>query len=404
MTERATSYRELLRVPDLPPLLVAAALSRLANSMFSLTAILYALERFHSPVLAGWLGFAIIGPGLLVSPLAGALLDRIGPAFALAVDMAASSALIVLLIAADRLGWATPSVVLSLVALISLTSPLGRAGIRTLLPRLVPQWALDRANALDTAIYAATDVSGPGLTGLLVGFVGPSSAFAVIALLFATGAIFTSQIHRGTNPGPADTHLLRQALEGIRLVAQQPTLRGLAISYSLYQVTWGVLVVAVPFLAVRNFHPGVGSSVAGFMWAAPALAGGVGALVAGHMRTAGRERAVMAAGMLIVAIAMFPIAAEFGFAGLVVALLIAGAASGPIDVGLLTLRQRRTDPDKLGRVLSVSMSLNVVGFPIGSALAGALITRSLVATFLVAGIASVLGTIFVLAIPSDEQS
>jgi hypothetical protein len=49
-----------------------------------------------------------------------------------------------------------------------------------------------------------------------------------------------------------------------------------------------------------------------------------------------------------------------------------GQLAGPIDVGLLTLRQRRTDPAELGRVLSVSMSLNFAGFPIGTALAGAM--------------------------------
>jgi predicted MFS family arabinose efflux permease len=75
-------------------------------------------------------------------------------------------------------------------------------------------------------------------------------------------------------------------------------------------------------------------------------------------------------------------------------------------VGLLSLRQRRTDPSQFGRVLSVSMSLNVVGFPLGSALAGVLMTRSLSATFLLAGLASALGAAAAMAIPqhADHQS
>jgi hypothetical protein len=98
------------------------------------------------------------------------LLDRIGPAIAITMDMAASMALIGLLLVADRLGWAHPALILALVATYSLTNPLSRAGVRTLLPRLVPPQALDRVNALDTAIYAATDVLGPGAAGLLAGF------------------------------------------------------------------------------------------------------------------------------------------------------------------------------------------------------------------------------------------
>jgi MFS family permease len=402
MAEPPISYRALLRIADLPALLAATTLSRLASRMLSLTIVLYALERFASPALAGWLSFALVVPGLVVSPLAGALLDRIGPAAAVTADMVVSALLIVALIAVDRLGWASPAVLLLLVALVSLTSPLSRAGVRTLLPRLVPSDALDRANALDTAIYAATDVLGPSLAGVLVGFSGSFAALIAIALLYGGAALSIARVRHVPGLGAADRSLLAQTLEGIRVVVRQPTLRGLAVSYSLYQVTWGVLVIVVPVFAARHFAIGTGSSVAGFMWAAAGLAGGAGALVAGHLRTAGRERGVMAIGMLLTALAAWPIAAEFGFGGLILGLAIAGAVGGPVDVGLLTLRQRRTDPSQLGRVLSVSMSLNVAGFPLGSALAGILIAQSLPLTFLLAGLASALGAVAVLAIPRDE--
>ena len=109
----------------------------------------------------------------------------------------------------------------------------------------------------------------------------------------------------------------------------------------------------------------------------------------------------MAAGMMLTALAAWPIAAEFGFGGLAVGLMLAGVVSGPIDVALLTLRQRRTDPRQLGRVLSISMSLNLAGFPLGAAAAGMLITTSLSATFVLAGLASCVAAAAAAAIPSD---
>jgi MFS family permease len=113
----------------------------------------------------------------------------------------------------------------------------------------------------------------------------------------------------------------------------------------------------------------------------------------------------MALGMLATAIASWPIAAEFGLIGLVLGMMLVGAAAGPIDVGALTLRQRRTDPGELGRVLSVSMSLNMSGGPLGSAIAGALVTWSLPATFAVAALASVLAAAAAVAlIPGGEQA
>jgi predicted MFS family arabinose efflux permease len=81
--------------------------------------------------------------------------------------------------------------------------------------------------------------------------------------------------------------------------------------------------------------------------------------------------------------------------------VILGALAGPIDVALLTLRQRRTDPRQFGRVLSISMSLNVAGYPIGSALAGMVISGSLSAAFILAGAASLLAALAAALIPRD---
>src|SRR3990170_3531831 len=68
-------------------LVLAACLSRLASRMFALVIVLYVLQRFDSPVLAGWVVFASMAPGLVISPLAGALLDRMGAAKAIVIDM-----------------------------------------------------------------------------------------------------------------------------------------------------------------------------------------------------------------------------------------------------------------------------------------------------------------------------
>ena len=406
MTGHPVSYRRLLDVADLPALLMATCLSRLAGRMFTLAIVLYALARFGSPVLAGWLSFAAVAPALAVSPLAGALLDRVGAARAIAMDTAASATCLVALVAADRLGVATAPVLLVLVTLFSLSSPLREAGIRTLLPRLVPTDALDRVNALDTASYAVVDVLGPALAGALMGLVGPEPTMGAIALAYAAAAACLIGIRRTRHaPEAAGASLLFQALEGVLSVIRQPTLRGLAASYSLYQVTWGALVVVVPVFAARTFAAGEGALSAGLLWAVAGIAGALGALLAGQLSVSGRERRAMALGMLATGFAAWPIAAGFGVGGLVVGLVIVGAMSGPIDVAVLTLRQRRTDPARLGRVISVSIALNIAGFPIGSALAGVLVTWSLPGTCAVAAVTSmVAATAAVGLIPAGDQN
>ena len=394
-TKRA-SYHELIRRPDVSRLLLAAALARLAERMLTLVLVLYALDRFHSAPLAGWVGFAAMAPGLLVSPLAGALLDRLGSAPAIAVDMACSAGCVLLLSLLAVADADSASSLVILVAVYSLTSPLSSAGVRALLPTLVPPAAFDRANALDTSIHAVIEVVGPALAGALFGLAGAAITLLLIAGLY--GAACVSLLRAPLNPPGAPRirggGLLTDAAAGVMYVLRHRSLRALAVAYATYQVSWGILLVAAPVFVVHVMGGGTNSGlIVGALWAVSGIAGGVGALVAGHLGALGRERGVIALGIMATALAIYPVSASLGLFGLGVGLALVGFLAGPIDVGVLTLRQRRTDPAWLGRVMAVSMSLNLSGLPIGSALGGVLSDCSLSWTFGAAAFACVLAAV-----------
>ncbi|HEY1934155.1 MAG TPA: MFS transporter [Acetobacteraceae bacterium] len=369
------SYRALLRQRDVGRLLLAASFARLAERMLMLVLVLYALARFHSPVLAGWVGFAAMAPGLLVSPLAGALLDRFGSAAAIAIDMACSAGVVAGLAFLALRHADSAAVLLVLVSLWSLSSPLSSAGVRALLPTLVDRAALDRVNALDTGIHAIVEVVGPALGGAVFGLAGAGVALLVIAALYAAGCIgLLDAARRSAGRVPRSARgLLRDAAAGVAHVLRHDALRALALVYAMYQVSWGILLVAVPVFVTRALGGGAHvAGVVGAVWAISGVAGGLGALAAGHLGALGRERGVIACGILATAAAIFPLGAGVGLVGMGGGLALVGFLAGPVDVGVLTLRQRRTDPAWLGRVMAVSMSLNLSGLPIGSALGGAL--------------------------------
>jgi len=396
MTDASRSYWQVLRLPDVPNLLLSAGLSRLAGRMFSLAIVLYTLNVFQSPVLAGWVSFASMVPGMLVSPLAGALLDRLGVAKAIVIDMVVGTLLLASLVVLHVTGAMGPTLLLLLVALYSLTSPLTFAGIRTLIPRLVPEPARDRANALDTSSYALVDVLGPVLAGLLFGVAGASITLMVIAASYLAAAVSLMPLMRrepGRPAGRAAT-LMGEAMAGLTYVLRHRVLRGLAISYALFMASFGILLIAVPVFVLQEMGDhGAADSMVGALWALSGLAGSVGALCIGAARVAGREKVLMMMGILATAVAIYPLSAHFGLWGLAAGMVIVGALTGPVDVGLLTLRQRRTDPAWLGRALAVSISLNMGGLPLGAALGGLLVTHSLVLAFAVAAAASLLAAV-----------
>jgi hypothetical protein len=75
-------------------------------------------------------------------------------------------------------------------------------------------------------------------------------------------------------------------------------------------------------------------------------------------------------------------------------MLIFGLMNGPLDIGLFTIRQRRTDTAMMGRAFAISMALNFSGFPVGAVLAGLLAERSLDLAIVAAVIASAIGLLF----------
>ena len=390
MAEVPLSYRQVLRLQAVAALLLTTTLSRLGERMYMLVIVLFALDQYHSAALAGWVSFAAITPGLVASPVAGAILDRMGAARGIVFDLSVAS---VLMAAIAWFGNAGPAPLLALVASCSLTSPLSFAGIRSLIPRLVPISGLGRANAMDSGTYALTDVIGAGLGGTLYGLTGGRTTLLAIAgLLLGAALLLTPIAWRAREAArPHRTRLLHETADGLRFVAMHPVLRGLALSYSLYQASWGVLVVAVPVLVGASLGSGTNRGLAvGLLWAVAGLAGGLGALAAGLLHAAERERPLFMAGLLLTAITIAAMSAGGGFTALALCLGTMGALSGPLDVALLTMRQRCTPADRLGRVIAVSMSLNILGLPIGSVIAGQTMAWSATAALLIAAAACVL--------------
>ena len=369
-------------MPGFPRALTGAAVQRAGGQMLQVAIVLFVLVRFHSPALAGITVFLQIMPGLLVSPIAGALLDRYGRVRLMLIDFtvgALSLALIAYLSISGRLAIA---LLLLLVTISSLTSILSITGIRSLFPLMVPRALWDRANGLDSALYAITAIVGPPLAASIVAFASPEAALLVTAAAFAMAAVVMVGLQEPVEPVRERRSIWREAYSGLLYVVRSPTLRGLAISISLSNIgAGGTLIIAVPVLLLTRLHSGTAS--VGWVFGVFGVASLVSALVFGRMNTEGRERAMIGWSMVTIALALLALAVAGSLWVVFAASIVAGLVIGASDVGLFSIRQRRTDPAWFGRAFAVSMSLNYMGSPIGSALTGALIQRSITLAFLV---------------------
>ena len=115
-TER--SYRALLGVPGFGRILISMQLSRIGQSMVGVALVLFTLDEYNSPALTGIVTFASVFPGLIVAPLAGALLDRHGRTRLVMLDYAVALVSLVLIGGLALLG-ALPVPVLLVISVIS---------------------------------------------------------------------------------------------------------------------------------------------------------------------------------------------------------------------------------------------------------------------------------------------
>jgi predicted MFS family arabinose efflux permease len=370
--------------------------------MWLLILVLFVLGRYRSPQLAGITAFLAIMPGLLMAPVAGALLDRHGRARLVVADYliaAFAAGLIASLSAARAL---SPSVLLTIVALASLTNPLSVAGARSLFPILVPRTMWERANAFDSSGHVIATLLAAPLAGSLVGLVGGEWALAAAGALFLAAAVVMLRLPEPASLPQAHGSVLLNAWRGLQYVVRNPTLRGLAVTLSTFNIGSGLLVIALPVLVLDHLHGG--PTTVGLLWGAMGAGGLIAALAAGRMSTLGRERQMLVATTVLscAAIAVLPFAGSI--AVVAVAVILLGVANGPFDIAMFTLRQRRTDPAWFGRAFAVSMSVNYVGTPIGSALAGPLVGWSLNAALWVAVAVSLISVLFaLLMIPARDE-
>jgi MFS family permease len=380
------SYRALFRIPTLGRIVLSMQVARTAQSMLGVALVLFTLDAYDSPGLAGIVTFASIFPGLLASPIAGALLDRHGRVRLIVVDYAVALVSLAL-IGGLALAGLLPAGLLVLIALVSsVTGIFSHTGLRSLFPIIVPRHLWERVNAIDSNGYVVATIIGPPLAAGLVATVGGPQTILAIAVAFGVAGLVMIRVPEPFVETVTTGRLLPDAWQGVLYFWNNPTLRGLGLSLSIVNLAAGMTTIVIPLVVIEVL--GAGQAAVGLVFALAGLAGMVSVLVFGQVDTRGRERTMIVIPMFLSAGAVALILPAAGAGGIEVGLgaglaflaahsLTIGLLQGPLDIALFTVRQRRTDPAWMGRAFAVSMAVNFMGFPIGAAAAGAIATVSL---------------------------
>ncbi|MFI1304982.1 MFS transporter [Streptomyces sioyaensis] len=374
----------------------------------------------HHPDPAAVAGLTTVNmlPWLLFALPAGVLVDRVDRRrIVLGSNLVRAAALLgaALVLAGNR----PLALLYALAFLLGIAETLADTAAPAMLPRLVDERHLERANGrLMAAQIVLNETAGPPVAGLLVGLTA-AAALATGGVLYALAALLLfglaplARTRReaapggaapgAAAPGGARGGVLRDIRGGLGFVLGHRTLRLTLAASALYGLVFSATFSMLVLLSKGTL--GLSAAGYGLLLAVGSLGAVAGSWLA--PRAADRLPTVRLARWSLVASGAAYAALGLGRHPVLAALAL--AANGVFMMGwnipVMSLRQRLTPEDLQGRVMSVSRLCSWGTMPVGATLGGLLAEAlSVPAVFVVCGTLLAVGALLLLAPLREDHS
>jgi MFS family permease len=280
----------------------------------------------------------------------------------------------------------------SVLFVVSLGEVTFRSASQAFIPALVPRSLLERANGwLAGGAMTAGLVAGP-LGGFLFA-VAPSLPFIVNAATYAASAIlvgliggaFRAAVATHRRPGDAEIgdpvgtvtsprpSVWAEMISGLRWLARQRLLRTMAVLIGLLNVTLTAALSVLVLLAKQRLH--LDSVGYGALFSCLAIGGILGAVLGDRLIAWVTAAWTIRIGLIVEAATHLVLATSHSAYEVGVIFFAFGVHGALWTIASVSLRQRLTPPEMLGRVGSASLFVAAGGNCVGALLGGALATN-----------------------------
>jgi DHA3 family macrolide efflux protein-like MFS transporter len=350
--------------------------SLLGTGMTGFALTIWAWQTTGSATALALVGLFQFAPTVLMSPIAGALVDRWNRKLVMMLsDLAAglSTVVVLILMATGRLEIWHLYVTGAFSGLFqSFQFPAYSAAVTMMLQK--EQYA--QANGMIGLAGSASNIMAPVAAGIFLGYIGTTGimAFDIVTFMVAIGALLLVHIPQPPSKGPGQGErpsLLKDSVFGFRYIYERPSLLGLQLVFFSINL---IISLSFPLLApmilsrTNNDTLILGSVQSAF---------GVGGVVGGVLMSVwgGPKRRVhgvlmgMAAssllGVLMIGLSRGPLIWAFGaFANMCFISFVNGSNQA--------IWQAKVPPEVQGRVFATRRLIAQITAPIGMALAGPL--------------------------------
>ncbi|MEN4040703.1 MAG: MFS transporter [Anaerolineaceae bacterium] len=357
----------------------AQAVSLLGSGLASFALIWWMTVSTQSASVLALASLAGMLPGVLIGPLAGALVDRWDRKWVMIVSDGVSAILAALLVALFWLQAIQVWHVYLILAIRGMAGTFQFPAIQSSTALMVPKEHLARVAGLNQALQGVTMIAAPALGALLLALLPLHSILAidVISAAIAIGLLFVSRVPQPLGqPAAAGVKGVWQDMRaGFAYIVRWPALRSVLVVSALLNLVLPPAFSLVPILVTKHFAGGAPQ----LAWMNAAyglgfLAGGILLGVWGGFKrrvfTSLLGLAGLGLGSFLIGIAP-TFAIGLGFAAMAVLGMMNPLANGPFFAILLAV----VDSKMQGRVFTVLMSVSLAMAPVGLAIAGPLADR-----------------------------
>ncbi|WP_405690781.1 MFS transporter [Streptomyces sp. NBC_00057] len=365
----------LLRDPDFGRLFAATALGQLGDRIIFLALPLVAIVALNADEFqVGSLAAMTTAGSLLVGLPAGAWVDRMRKrSVMISADLARAVALLTIPVA----WWSNLLTIwwLYAVALVhGVLTVFFDVAYVSYLPHLVGRGNLVEGNSKLSAIRSVTSISGPGMAGPLVGWLGAPVTLLVSSVGMAmSGLLATSIRKREQKPEPSEhPQLLRDIKDGLKFVLKHPTLRAIILGdaiFNLFLVMYQTMLLVFLEREINLESFGIGLILSGM---------GCGALLGALSATRFSKRVGQGPVIWLAPLVTCPLTALMplahpGWSVYVAALGLASLSLGGVVrfVAQSSFQQTLTPDRLLGRMSATARFVSWGGIPLGGLLGGA---------------------------------
>ncbi len=375
-----------------PLVLLEAAnlIGGVSNALVMIVIPWLVLDRTGSAAAAGLAGALAGLPGIVVAPLVGAAVDRLGRKTVSVASDLLSAVSVLLFPLLDGVGRLDLGAILALTVLGAAFDPAGYTARKALIPDVARASgaSVDQVNGLHEGIFAAGWVIGPMLGAFAIASVGAADAmwFAFGAFPLAAAAVALLRVPDRARAGggggggegegegaPAPHESLGASVAGgvKALVADRP----------VWILTVAVAVVTLIYLPTESvllpvhFEALDAPEAFGLTLSALAAGGMLGAFGYGWIAARLSRYRIATVFLTLACVAYVPLAFLPPPALMLVPAFLLGLGWGPMEPLLNSLVQDRFPPHLHGRVYGVQLALYYAAPPLGQLLVGVAVER-----------------------------